>query len=213
MINGIDISHHQGKMDWSKIKTDFVIIKATQGVSFLDPRFKENQAGVRKAGILLGYYHFANGQDAKKEADHFLKTVGELREGELLVLDYEIDLNNAAAWCKTFLDRCFEKTGIKPILYTNEARVLSINWDVVIKGDYGLWVAKYGSNNGQPGKEPATGKWSFYVLWQYTSNGKVTGYPNRVDKNQGTISLETLKKYGKQAPKCTHCCPKHCEPK
>lgn len=51
--------------------------------------------------------------------------------------------------------------------------------------------------NGKEYKEPQTGLWSFYAIWQFSSTGKVDGIDGRVDLNTTTMNLETLKKYGK----------------
>lgn len=214
MIRGIDISHWQGKINWPAVKTDFVFIKATQGTSYVDTRFKENRDGVRKAGILLGFYHFAAGQDPVKEAEHFVSTIGELRANEIVILDWEIEAKDPVGWCRTFLDRVFERTGVRALLYTNMARVQSLNWKRVVDGNYGLWVARYPKPDLGiyiPLLRPTSGQWPFWVLWQYSSKGKVNGIVGNVDMNHGDINLDVLKKYGKQKAECNHSCLLHCK--
>jgi lysozyme len=205
MIKGIDISHWQNKINWKEVAKDdvkFAIIKATEAVGYVDPTLEENTKGARDNGILLGFYHFARGNNPHKEADFFLSKLPKLQEGELLVLDYEINIVKEVEWCRMFLDRVFDKTGIRPILYTNEARVKSINWQYVIDGNYGLWVAKYGANNGKRNQEPNIGQWPFAVMWQYTSRGSIGGIKGNVDLNVAFVEdVETLKKYGKPKPK------------
>jgi peptidoglycan hydrolase-like protein with peptidoglycan-binding domain len=51
-----------------------------------------------------------------------------------------------------------------------------------------LWVAQYGSNNGQPQGSPSTGAWSTARLWQYTSNGQLPGYGGRLDLSTDTFT-------------------------
>ena len=200
---GADLSHFQGKIDWNKLKSTnikFVIQKCTQGVNFIDQTYKTNKVGARKVGILFSSYHFAQGLNAIKEADWFLKNVGDIQEGEFLVLDWEINHLDPANWCREFLDRVFEKTGIRPILYTNEARVKAIDWTPVVNGNFGLWVARYYLNTGYkpPLVSPFSGKWPSWAIWQYTSRGKVSGISGNVDMNYTSMSIDTLKKYGKQ---------------
>lgn len=206
----VDVSHWQGKIDWPKTKVDVAIIKATQGTTFLDSQFLRNKQECRNNGILLGYYHFADGGDAIKEADWFVKNVGDTKTGELLVLDFEINILAAGNWCRKFLDRVKEKTGVKPLLYTNEARVKSIDWKEVVAGNYGLWVARYYLNTGYkpPFISPTSGQWPFWAIWQYTSRGRVDGIVGNVDLNYTKMDLETLKRYGKQETgniKCPFC--------
>ncbi|MCH8331531.1 MAG: lysozyme, partial [Bacteroidetes bacterium] len=59
-VRGIDISHHQGEIDWGQITEplDFVFIKATEGQNFNDTRFKDNWGNARKHGYKVGAYHF-----------------------------------------------------------------------------------------------------------------------------------------------------------
>lgn len=163
-----------------------------------DNTYQTNRDGARNAGVLFGSYHFADGGDPIAEADWFVKNVGEMRNGELLVLDWEINHATAVDWCFRFLERVKEKTGVKPLLYTNEARVKSLDWKKVVNGDYGLWVAKYGANNGQMNAEPAIGQWPFLAMWQYTSVGKVAGIVGNVDMDVAFMNLDTLKAYGKK---------------
>lgn len=210
MSKGIDVSHWQGTIDWSKVTADFAFIKATQGQSWVDNHFEKNKKGAAYKGLLKGYYHFADGTDPIKEADHFIKTIGTMDEGDLLCLDYEINMAGAGNWCRRFLDRCFAKTGVRPLLYTNEARVKAIDWKEVVDGNYALWVAKYGLNLPVMGPvKPSSGQWKFWLIWQYTSKGSMPGVPTRVDLNHSDYPVDILRKYGKK-PSCDKCCKIHC---
>ena len=60
-LRGIDVSHHQGVVDWGKVaKSDvaFVILKATEGGDYVDDTFARNLAGAKAAGLVVGAYHF-----------------------------------------------------------------------------------------------------------------------------------------------------------
>ena len=80
---GIDISHWQGEIDWSKpivgannSDIDFVIVKATQGAKYIDSQFENNWKGAQKAGKKVGAYHFyIYDDDPEAQADIFVKTV------------------------------------------------------------------------------------------------------------------------------------------
>lgn len=196
----IDVSHWNKVTDWKKVKDDgveAVIMKVSQGDSFVDPKFEEYRKGARSVGLLVGYYHFADGRDAGKEANHFVKTIGNMQVGEFLALDWEIPHPKATIWSKEFLDHVLALTSIRPLFYTNEYRVISFDWSGVVAGNYGLWVAKYGANDGKMGADPKRGQWPFIAIWQYTSRGKVNGIDGFVDINYAPMKLETLKKYGK----------------
>lgn len=213
MAKGYDVSHWQGQIDWTKVQADFVICKATQGTTMFDSTFIRNRDECRKRGILFGSYHFANGGDAKSEARYYVEKIGEIKKGELVVLDFEINIPNPSQWCLSFLKEVEKLVGFKPLLYTNEARVKSINWKEVVDGNYGLWVAKYGLNLPYMGVRPTSGQWPFWAIWQYSSRGKVNFTKAYVDLNYTEMPVETLKKYGKPTvtDTCTHClvhCPK-----
>lgn len=58
---GIDVSAHQGRIDWTSVAKDdieFAYVKATEGADFIDDRFEENWAAVDEAGLDRGAYHF-----------------------------------------------------------------------------------------------------------------------------------------------------------
>lgn len=206
MIKGLDISHYQndkGAIDWAKVKKagyDFVYIKATEALTGKDAYYKKNIAEARNAGLLVGSYHFARANDAIKEADFFLSVVGAMQTHDFLVLDWEIEYKDPDGWCRTFLDRCFEKTGVRPLLYTNEDRVMRIKWDKVVAGNYGLIAAKYGDNDAvlEENEIARSDEFPFVVIQQFTSNMAVPGIVGRVDANIGNLTLDALKKYGKQ---------------
>lgn len=201
MLKGVDLSHWQSTFD-NFNDVDFAIIKATEGVGYVDPACDTLYQRAKRAGKLLGVYHYARpnlGNSATSEANWFVKNIKGYLNEAILVLDWEEgDLGNVA-WAKAFLDRVKELTGIKPLIYMSASPMRSYNWQPVVDADYGLWVANYGTNNGQP-QEAVFNKyplkyWSFYALWQYTSNGRVSGYNGAVDMNLFTGDAEAWRKY------------------
>jgi len=210
---GIDISHWNRTIDWAKVKKDgveFAFMKATESTNFTDSMFAINQQRSRDAGLIVGYYHFARGGNYKKEADHFLETIGEIKKGELIALDYEINnLVNPAEWCEKWLSYVESKVGFKPMLYTYHSLLKYYNWKKVSDGNFGLWAARYGLQEQKPNDKyrPATGSWPFYAIWQYSSRGRVDGISGNVDLNTTDMNKETLTKYGFQGEciTCPHC--------
>lgn len=201
MLKGIDISHHQRNIKSFGTDVDFVIVKATEGVGYVDEQCDKLYQLAKKQGKLLGVYHYARpnlGNSAIAEADWFVKNIKGYLGEAILVLDWEEDLKKVA-WAKEWLDRVKEKTGIKPLIYMSASPLNSYNWSSVAKADYGLWVANYGTNNGQP-QESAFNRyplkyWSFYALWQYTSKGRINGYSGYVDKDIFSGDRESWLKY------------------
>ena len=197
MLKGVDLSHWQSDFEAFN-SVDFAIIKATEGVGYVDPACDKLYQKAKKSGKLLGVYHFARpdlNNSAVAEADWFIKNIqGYLREA-ILVLDWESGYLGNVAWAKAFLDRVKEKTGIKAVLYASRSPINSFNWSSVADADYGLWVADYGANTGSECNKPVVKWWSFYILWQYTSRGRVSGYGGNVDLNNFYGDAETWRKY------------------
>ena len=207
MLKGIDISHHQKGIDLGAIDTDFVIIKATEGNGYTDEMCDTFYQKAKSLGKKLGVYHFARpdlGNTAEAEADWFIKeTLGYHKEA-MLILDWESgDLTNVS-WAKAWLDRVYEKTGVKPIIYMSASVMSSADWSSVVNADYGIWVANYGSNNGTA-QESVFDRyplkyWSFYALWQYTSVGRLNGYNGNLDLNYFSGDSSAWDKYAGGSP-------------
>ena len=196
MQNGIDISNHQGKMDLGAVlkqtKTDFVICKATEGTGFIDKYCDKFMVTAQNAGKQIGFYHFARPEynSARAEADFFLKqTRGYFNKG-IPVLDWESSGKSNVKWAKEWLDRIYSVTGVKPVIYMSESVVNAYNWKAVADAGYGLWVARYRDYNvdrnydmSTCGKKPVVKWWKFYMMWQWTSVGRLSGYSGNLDCN------------------------------
>lgn len=206
MLKGIDISKYQNGIDLSKIDTDFVICKATEGVGYTDKCCDKFYQQAKKLGKKLGVYHYARPDlrnTAKAEADWFVRETKGYHKEAILVLDWEAgDLGNIT-WAKQWLDRVKELTGVKPLIYMSASVMNSYDWSSVVNADYGLWVANYGSNNGTA-QESVFDRyplkyWSFYALWQYTSTGKLSGYSGNLDLNYFSGDESAWDKYAKSS--------------
>jgi len=181
-------THHLKKIDLDKV-VDFVILKCSQGTSFADPKFQERRDYFRKKGLYIGSYHFAgkyvNGinipQDPLKEADWYLKNVGEIKEGELLILDWEVNHKDPVDWCQKFLDRIKSNW-----IYTNDYRAKKYPFPK----DWKFWIARYPQkDNGTMQLEPSFKNWS---IWQFSSKGIVDGVEGNCDLNYTPLSLPEL---------------------
>ena len=198
MLKGVDVSQYQGNVDFTVLKTatSFIIMKATEGMGYTDPKFALNQAGARNVGMLLGYYHFARPDlhnAPESEADWFMKTIGLLREGEILCLDFEVTYADKVKWCKAWLDRVFSITKCKPLIYLNKSTATGNDWSPVIAAGYGLWLADYSYNAASA--VPAT-KWPVTALRQYSNRLAVKGIVGGVDANVFYGDETAFKAYG-----------------
>lgn len=174
----LDLSHWNKITKWDKIK-DPVILKCTESIDYLDPTFKERQKILREKGLFYGSYHFFRDVDPVKQADFYLENAS-WKEGEILVLDFEINCTAVVDKCRKFLKRVEEKTGQVPFLYTNEARANLYDFG------YPMWIARYGTNDGTKQKPPT----KKCLLWQYTSRGQVEGILGYVDLNEFMLEEE-----------------------
>ena len=205
MIVGNDIAVFQKDIDWETYKknSNFVIIKSTEGVGFTDPKFSRNQSEARRVGMAVGYYHFARpdlGNTPETEADYFLKVVGAPKDGEVFCLDYEppSQIQAHVDWCRKFMDRIFEKIGVRCLIYLNQSQVKKFDWRKVIDGNYGLWIAAYTFNPNNNSFE--TGQWPGAVMQQWTNGQTVPGIPTPADGDAFFGDIATFKKYGYKTP-------------
>jgi len=197
LTEGIDVSHWQGTIDWTKVSAagkKFVYIKASESRSFVDKKYATNRSLAKANGLFAGAYHFAQPDadvgDAAAEADHFIKTAA-WTSGDLLpVLDLEVTggLDPAAltTWVKQFVRRIYNKTGVRAVIYVSPSfwsnRMGNTQW-FANNGYRVLWVAHWTTAS-----EPTVpaGNWGTYgwTFWQYTSKGSVPGISGNVDLNR-----------------------------
>lgn len=189
MMNVIDISNHQAGLDLNKITCDGVIMKATEGVGFVDKYCNAFYQQAKASGKLRGLYHFASGGDAIAEADFFVDNVSGYVKDAILILDFEGEaINRGVDWAKRWLDRVRLKTGVKPLIYTSVSVVAMFDWSKVAK-DYGLWIAGYYKGfeimswNQNAPIIGNTGAWGNATMYQYTSTGRVVGWSGNLDLN------------------------------
>ena len=197
---GIDISHHnEGPIQWDSLRVmvdrsgrtvkdldkarkvypvRFVFIKATEGLSLRDPKFKSYWAEAGERDIKRGAYHFfRSSRDGAAQARHFIATVGQLRHDDLPpVLDietihrgctYKLLNERALLWLK----EVEEHYGRKPMVYTSDSFARDILSDEITK-NYPVWIAHYGVDS------PEYDDWT---CWQFTDRALVYGLPAPAD--------------------------------
>lgn len=185
-MNGIDISHHHSSINLSAVPHDFMITKATEGLSFVDNCCDRFYQTAKALGKCLGVYHYANGKDYKAEADHFLKNVAGYIGEAMLILDWESQGNRSwgngdKAWIKNWCDYVYSQTGVKPVVYIQKSAMSRAQGI----GDYGLWIAQYGSNNATGYQATPWNEGAYSCMMrQYSSHGKLSGYSGYLDINK-----------------------------
>lgn len=191
-MNGIDISMHQAGMNVAATGAQFTIIKATEGVGYADPEYKANLDRARRAGDLIGHYHFARpgatgDNTARAEADWFVKTVKpNLGPDDVVILDWEADRIADTAWAAEWLRIVGESTEKTPWVYMNQNAANTLAWPAAVKAKYPLWGAAYPSSSAQSwgpvNHVPSFNGWNL-VAWQYSQTGRLPGYAADVDLN------------------------------
>jgi lysozyme len=202
--NVLNMSHYDMmRPDFGAVKRQGivgVIHEATYPPFVRDAKYLDRQMGALQAGLLWGAYHYANGSDPIRQADHFLSVVSSAWDranpvtrpsaGVLLVLDFEKNGHYPGGSMRpeqavAFVERIRQRTGVYPGIYSGEYHLAQVlNSPRVTSAqkrtltNCWLWVANYS-------KEPrAIAPWSSWSLWQYTGDGKCrlprSSYPTRV---------------------------------
>ena len=209
MLKGIDISNWQGKQKIDlksvirKNKLDFVIVKATEGMYFVDGYCDTFIQAAEAAGCsLIGFYHFADPRnDPVKEADYFLTHTAGYLGRYIPILDLETVAGTPEAWAYKFISRCKDKTGITPWLYSYLAYLNRYDFQAVKSLDVGFWIAEYKSSaniNGFPEKAPAYTKPKGDLpicAYQFTSKGRLINYNANLDLDYFYGTAEHWMKY------------------
>ncbi len=194
LVQGIDVSAHQGVIDWKQVAGDgveFAILRAgyrgyTVGNVKEDKMFSLNLAGAKKEGLSVGVYFFSQAitpAEALEEAELVLKLLDGCPLELPVVYDWEnindkdartngLDQETLTACARAFCDRVAQ-AGYQPMLYVIQHWAYK-RYDLSRLADIPLWFAQYQE---QP---------DFYYdfkLWQYTSKGSVRGIQGNVDRD------------------------------
>jgi lysozyme len=202
--HGIDISHHQGEVDWQAVEAvgvGFVFVKATEGVDYIDPMFERNWAELQKTKIRHGAYHmFRPEDDELDQARNFVTTLQKagIDAGAMPpVLDIEsvstikqvphAELHERSVGWLRLVE---QELGIKPMVYTNPTFWREYLTDEHELTNYELWISEYDMDADAP-KE--TGAWHNWSIWQFSRYGIVDGVPKPVDFNRLSPSASILR--------------------
>ncbi len=188
---GIDVSRHNGNIDWNAVKAsgvDYVIIRcgyrgSATGVLVEDENFKKNIKGATAAGLKVGIYVFSQAVDeveAVKEASLAVS----LAKGYNLTYPIFIDTESSGgradkidtatrtavvnAFCQTVAN-----AGYQPGIYASKSWYeTKLNMSAI--GNYKIWLAQYAAAPSYKGR---------YDMWQYSSKGTISGISGKVDLN------------------------------
>ncbi len=184
-LQGIDVSVHNGKIDWDEVgqqsSVRFAMVRASYGKNSRDDNFKENVAGARSQALGVGAYHFCYAEsieEAHAEALNFLDAVKGQKLNYPLVLDLESNssTDKAAAILSdiavAFLNDV-EDAGYFAMLYSDKNHFENY-FDAEKIAPFAAWVAQWAKKNTYKGP---------CGIWQYSDSGKVPGISAAVDLN------------------------------
>jgi GH25 family lysozyme M1 (1,4-beta-N-acetylmuramidase) len=186
----IDVSHHQGQIDWAAMKDtgiQCVMIKATQGLG-KDSRWEINRDGARQQGLLIIPYIFlTSAVGPVEQAGFFIQTAG-LAAGMPAALDWEGDDAPGADVVERIGLAVAEMIKRDPLGYWG---ISPPDTPTALMKPWPRWIPRYGVNDGNPDmNHRPTEPWLF---WQYTSNQEIDGISGTVDASLFAGSEAELK--------------------
>ena len=192
MFKGVDVSRHQGIIDWDKFledeHSDFVIIRAGFGKNNIDAQAVRNVAECERLGIPYGLYWFSYAltpEMARREAEYLSDFVGSHKPSYPLVYDFEYDsvthaVKNGVKISRDFVLNCteqfchrLEELGFYAMFYCNNDYYQRYYQASKVAEKYDMWYARYATSPGRP-----------VTLWQKSESGWVKGIQGKVDLDQ-----------------------------
>ena len=185
-VKGLDLSAHNGEVDFRRLagdSIDFLMLKATEGTTFKDPRFHFNYLKARDAGIkAIGAYHFFRfDTDGEMQAINFLNSLRGKTLDLPAVIDLEewtnpTDVDTEEVVCRLrAMIAYLERNGHNVMFYTNKdgyRRFLENRFE-----EYPLWICSFPD---PPLDELSDDRWD---LWQYSHHGWTEACDTKVDLN------------------------------
>lgn len=193
IYEGIDVSQWQGAIDFNAVKNEniqIVYIKASEGTGYVDPYFRKNYEGAKENNLNIGFYHYLTARtenEAILEAEHFTNVISGTTPECKLAMDFESfgnltneEINNISF---AFLRKVQELTNREMVIYSDTYNARNV-FSYELASEYPLWVAEYGVEVPQD-----NGKWSSWIGFQYTDEGRINGINTYVDRNKFTEQI------------------------
>jgi GH25 family lysozyme M1 (1,4-beta-N-acetylmuramidase) len=192
MFKGVDVSRHQGIIDWDNFledeHSDFAIIRAGFGKNNIDAQAVRNVSECERLGIPYGLYWFSYAltpEMARREAEYLSEFVGNHKPSYPLVYDFEYDsvthaVKNGVKISRDFVLNCteqfchrLEELGFYAMFYCNNDYYQRYYQASKVAEKYDMWYARYATSPGRP-----------VTLWQTSESGMVKGIQGKVDLDQ-----------------------------
>lgn len=195
-VQGVDVSWHQGPIDWRALAGDgvgFTYIKATEGGDYVDPRFARNWEDSARAGLLHGAYHyFTLCRPGAQQAAHFIANVP--REAGMLPPAVDIEhrgpcrqgptMSDLTGELAIYLDTLEAHYGVRPILYTtreyHDAHLSELQGER-------FWLRSLFAR--------PTYRTNDWVIWQHHNSARKRGVSGPVDLNAFRGDAAALRRF------------------
>jgi GH25 family lysozyme M1 (1,4-beta-N-acetylmuramidase) len=180
---GVDVSKHQGIMDWDKAKkagVEYAFIRCTVGDYYTDTQFENNYTNLTRLGIPFGMYHVVV-PDRPVYAQ--VKRIMSVISGKTfllpIALDCELTGNVDTAAITANIEGIAEQletNGYKVMIYTSQGFWNSYVKTATTWKKYPLWVANYVKNYDPISSSPLLPRdWDTWMVWQYSADGNLLG--------------------------------------
>jgi len=176
---GIDISHHNGNINWKQVPiVEFVYIKATEGASYVDPKFQHNLKGARDNKQIVGTYHyFRTTCSVQSQFENYRNHV---KKHEIDIIPM-VDVEECKQWSKEqFQDSLMSFIKLVKAFYGKSPMIYSVNtfynkYCAPKFNNYHLMIGRYGND------KPFIKGEGTYTIWQKSQTGKINGIVRNVD--------------------------------
>lgn len=184
-IHGIDLSHYQGNVFWETVgensKMAYVYLKATEGGTNVDSKYAQNIDLAHRYGLKVGSYHFYRPKvEQEKQLSNFMAQCRPGDQDLIPMIDIE---TKSGLGTDEFCDSLFKFIRLvekaykqKPLLYT-----FTNFYNNYLHGKldgYKLMIAQYTR------REPVLDDGFEFIMWQYTSKGRINGVNSYIDKSR-----------------------------
>ena len=197
MLSGVDVSELQGEIDWPALaaQEQFAMVRLDFGLQWADAYLRRNLDGVRATGILGGFYHELDPDEAPAAAQALL--ADRLYDRLGIVAPHALGLEDTGAPLADFA-RAYAQTWIAlghspPLIYLDGAMLQREDYSAVAALGCGLWLAQW---DGSPQAPTATGPWRFAAIKQYSDQGTTPGIAGAVDLDVFYGTPDEFRAYG-----------------
>ncbi|MBR3479042.1 MAG: glycosyl hydrolase family 25 [Bacteroidaceae bacterium] len=187
-LHGIDVSHYQGRIDWRTVakskEVGYVYIKATESNYMVDDTYEYNLTEARRNGIKAGSYHFFRpGVSAAGQFALFKRVIDKRKQDLLPLIDVEVtggvSIATLHSRLQEFLKLVTEEYGRRPVIYTGRNFYNKYFADYDFYKPYLFMIAMYNT-----AEQPYLDNGEDYVIWQYSSKGRIDGIRGDVDQSR-----------------------------